>query len=162
MLTADCDALRFLWVVWITLAALLALSSPKHLRKARFFFVPGLCSPAVKFTMSAAPPPGGADPSGGLRRRPVHAHYDWHVAEADEGDCDDEDAPVFQEEQPSKFQEYMGIFFDYIFWILLAYCVVNAAIWMGEKMGRMTLHDWKAAAKAVPHGAEVRVHVHLN
>lgn len=74
----------------------------------------------------------------------MHAHYDWHVAEADEGDCDDEDAAVFQEEQPSKFQEYMGIFFDYIFWILLAYCVVNAAIWMGEKMGIISLQfdEW--------------------
>ncbi|CAJ1334462.1 unnamed protein product [Effrenium voratum] len=29
----------------------------------------------------------------------------------------------------------MSIFFDYIFWILLAYCAVNAVIWMGEKMG---------------------------
>ena len=49
--------------------------------------------------------------------------------------------------KPSK--EYMNIFFDYIFWILLAYCVgrskgtgftapeaVNAVIWLGEKMGR--------------------------
>lgn len=90
--------------------------------------------------MSTAPPAGaGSDSSGGMRRRPVqptHAHYDWHVAEGD-GDCDDEDQDpmVFQEEQPSKFQEYMGIFFDYIFWILLAYCAVNAAIWLGEKMG---------------------------
>eukprot|EP00434_Breviolum_minutum_P002907 symbB.v1.2.002554.t1/scaffold136.1/size304296/7 len=108
--------------------------------------------------MSTAPPAGaGSDSSGGMRRRPVqptHAHYDWHVAEGD-GDCDDEvsllvccpsraqvvtscqdqDPMVFQEEQPSKFQEYMGIFFDYIFWILLAYCAVNAAIWLGEKMG---------------------------
>ncbi|CAE7778665.1 unnamed protein product [Symbiodinium sp. CCMP2592] len=42
---------------------------------------------------------------------------------------------VFEEEQPTKLQEYMGIFFDYIFWILLAYCAVNALIWVGEKLG---------------------------
>eukprot|EP00913_Durusdinium_trenchii_P007688 g7223.t1 len=60
---------------------------------------------------------------------------DWHVTEADDGEGEEEDGVVFQDEQPSKFQEYMSIFFDYIFWILLAYCAVNALIWLGEKMG---------------------------
>lgn len=62
-------------------------------------------------------------------------NYDWHVTEADDGEGEEEDGVVFQDEQPSKFQEYMSIFFDYIFWILLAYCAVNALIWLGEKMG---------------------------
>jgi len=64
-------------------------------------------------------------------------HYDWKVTEAedDEGDDADQEDFVFEEEQPTKLQEYMGIFFDYIFWILLAYCAVNALIWVGEKLG---------------------------
>ncbi|CAE7948654.1 unnamed protein product, partial [Symbiodinium sp. KB8] len=83
------------------------------------------------------PPTAGSSSDGGLRRRPVPVHYDWKVTEAedDEGDDADQEGFVFEEEQPTKLQEYMGIFFDYIFWILLAYCAVNALIWVGEKLG---------------------------
>lgn len=72
-----------------------------------------------------------------MRRRPTHAHHEWHVTE---GSADDDDAAhdedfVFEDEAPTKFQEYFGIFCDYVFWILLAYCASNLMIWIGERLG---------------------------
>lgn len=103
--------------------------------------------------MSGVPPPpsGKSDPNlggdGGLRRRPVPVHYDWHVTEGNAGGQEEEeymDDAVFEDEQPTKFQELLGIFYDYIFWVLLAYCAVNAFLWVGEKMGVISPHfdEW--------------------
>jgi len=95
----------------------------------------------------------------GLRRRPVPVHYDWHVAEGGdvEGDCED-DQDVFEDEQPSKFQEYLGIFFDYVFWILLAYCACNAFLWIGEKLGFISpqFDEWNPVRwiHSNPHGLQ--------
>lgn len=73
--------------------------------------------------------------SGGIRRRPVPVHFDWHVTPADGDDAEGDDEVVFEEEAPSKFQEYFGIVCDYVFWILLAYCASNLLLWVGEKLG---------------------------
>jgi len=82
---------------------------------------------------SSSCPPGAAD--SGIRRRPVPVNYDFQVTEGDPNADDYEDEAVFEDEQPTKFQEYMGIFFDYVFWILLAYCAMNALLFVGEKLG---------------------------
>lgn len=72
-------------------------------------------------------------------------HYDWHVTAApdDDGQEEEEDV-VFEDEQPSKLQEYFGIFCDYVFWILLAYCASNILLWAGEKAGLISprFEDW--------------------
>mmetsp|Transcript_98251 Transcript_98251/g.174934 ORF Transcript_98251/g.174934 Transcript_98251/m.174934 type:complete len:665 (+) Transcript_98251:77-2071(+) len=81
---------------------------------------------------SSRPPDAG---DSGMRRRPVPVHYDWHVTESDGSADDYEDDAVFEDEQPTKFQEYLGIFFDYVFWILLAYCAMNALLFVGEQLG---------------------------
>mmetsp|Transcript_36639 Transcript_36639/g.85876 ORF Transcript_36639/g.85876 Transcript_36639/m.85876 type:complete len:668 (-) Transcript_36639:155-2158(-) len=100
-------------------------------------------------TEAPLPPPkqGAAHASGdsGIRRRPVPVHYDWHVAQAtDEEGERQQDEFVFEEEAPSKFQEYLSVFCDYVFWILLAYCVCNLLLWIGEKMGLVSPHfeEW--------------------
>lgn len=98
--------------------------------------------------MSASPPSGPPQTSDsstgdGMRRRPglatagAQVHYDWRVVPGGEGDDDQEgeDEMVFEEEYPTKFQEYFNIFCDYVFWILLAYCASNLLLWGGEKAG---------------------------
>lgn len=89
-------------------------------------------------------PPGSASAGGdGMRRRPVPVHYDWHVEQSQEDEGDDDEA-VFEDEQQSKFQEYFGIFCDYIFWILLAYCASNVLLWLGERFGLISpqFEEW--------------------
>eukprot|EP00425_Heterocapsa_triquetra_P001182 CAMPEP_0195061354 /NCGR_PEP_ID=MMETSP0448-20130528/8317_1 /TAXON_ID=66468 /ORGANISM="Heterocapsa triquestra, Strain CCMP 448" /LENGTH=657 /DNA_ID=CAMNT_0040091907 /DNA_START=30 /DNA_END=2000 /DNA_ORIENTATION=+ len=117
--------------------------------------------------MSAPPPPpkGGTPPAAsssagdsGMRRRPVPVHYDWYVDNSQEdAEGDDEDA-VFEDEQQSKFQEYFGIFCDYIFWILLAYCASNVLLWLGERFGLISpqFEEWMPVRwwHTNPHGLQ--------
>lgn len=116
--------------------------------------------------MSAAPPPppSGASLAGGessgVRRRPVPVHYDWHVTPGNDEDDDDggDETAVFEDEQPSKLQEYFGIFCDYVFWILLAYCASNLLLWLGEKAGVISpqFEDWNPVRwwHSNPHGLQ--------
>jgi len=95
----------------------------------------------------------------GVRRRPVPVHYDWHVAPAQEDDGDDDDdGVVFEDEQPTKVQEYIGIFCDYVFWILLAYCAANLLLWIGEQFGLVHPHfeEWMPVRwwHSNPHGVQ--------
>eukprot|EP00449_Zooxanthella_nutricula_P005486 CAMPEP_0198509644 /NCGR_PEP_ID=MMETSP1462-20131121/13689_1 /TAXON_ID=1333877 /ORGANISM="Brandtodinium nutriculum, Strain RCC3387" /LENGTH=639 /DNA_ID=CAMNT_0044238951 /DNA_START=39 /DNA_END=1955 /DNA_ORIENTATION=+ len=87
---------------------------------------------------------GGAE---GIRRRPVPVHYDWHVAPAEEGDEQDDEDIVFEDEQPSKVQEYIGMLCDYVFWILLAYCAANLLLWICERLGLISpqFEEWMPA-----------------
>lgn len=93
---------------------------------------------------SATATQGGAE---GIRRRPVPVHYDWHVAPAQEGEDQDDEGIVFEDEQPSKLQEYIGILCDYVFWILLAYCAANLFLWIGERLGFISpqFEEWMPA-----------------
>jgi len=90
---------------------------------------------------SAMPAPGGAE---GMRRRPVPVHYDWQVAPAQDGDEQDDEGIVFEDEQPSKAQEYVGMFCDYVFWILIAYCAANLLLFICERLGLISPHfeEW--------------------
>lgn len=83
---------------------------------------------------SAASMPSGTESL--LRRRPVPVHHDWQAGSSEGVDCGQADeGVVFEEDEPTKFQEYSAIFFDYVFWTLLAYCVVNLLLWSGETLG---------------------------
>jgi len=91
----------------------------------------------------------------------VPVHYDWHVTpgNGEEEDDDGQDEPaVFEDEQPSKLQEYFGIFCDYVFWILLAYCASNLLLWLGEKAGVISpqFEDWNPVRwwHSNPHGLQ--------
>lgn len=81
------------------------------------------------------PPPreGLRTGEAGIRRRPVPVNSEWTVAKPEDGETEDE--VVFEDELPSPFQDYVGIFCDYIFWVLLAYCACNVFLWVGEKAG---------------------------
>lgn len=116
--------------------------------------------------MATPPPPpsgGFAFPAGtasdsGIRRRPVPVNYDFQVSAAEGDEGEEDETTVFAEEQPSKFQEYLGIFFDYLFWILLAYCICNALLWVGEKLGIISpqFDQWNPVRwwHANPHGLQ--------
>lgn len=101
-------------------------------------------------TATAMPPPPSGSATGsagdeGMRRRPVPVNYDWRIEPAAEGEDDDhDDDVVFEDEQPTKAQEYFNIFCDYIFWILLAYCAANLLLWIGEVAGLVSpqFEEW--------------------
>jgi len=87
-------------------------------------------------------------------------HYDWHVLPAQEGDegLPGEDEVVFEDEQPSKAQDYLNLFCDYVFWILLAYCASNLLLWIGEKLGIISpqFEEWNPVRwwHSNPHGLQ--------
>mmetsp|Transcript_30868 Transcript_30868/g.88771 ORF Transcript_30868/g.88771 Transcript_30868/m.88771 type:complete len:671 (-) Transcript_30868:275-2287(-) len=110
------------------------------------------------------PPPQGSsmneDKGDGIRRRPVPVHYDWHVAPAqdgDDGEDQDDEGIVFEDEQP-KVMDYIAIFCDYVFWILLAYCAANLLLWVGEQAGIVHPHfeEWSPVRwwHTNPHGLQ--------
>lgn len=105
--------------------------------------------------------PPGSSSDGGMRRRPVQptqAHYDWQVTEGDGSEEYEIDPAIFEDERPSKYQEYLGIFFEYLFWVLLAYCAMNAFLWVGEKTGLISPHydEWSPVRwwHSDPHGVQ--------
>eukprot|EP00928_Gymnodinium_smaydae_P013952 TRINITY_DN15056_c0_g1_i2.p1 TRINITY_DN15056_c0_g1~~TRINITY_DN15056_c0_g1_i2.p1 ORF type:complete len:670 (-),score=82.96 TRINITY_DN15056_c0_g1_i2:14-2023(-) len=85
----------------------------------------------------------GARDIGGLRRRPVPVSHQWHVASATEDELDDSD-DVFEDEQPSRRQEYFGILSEYVFYVLVAYCVCCLVLWLLESLGLVSTHfdEW--------------------
>eukprot|EP00927_Polykrikos_kofoidii_P085970 TRINITY_DN9490_c0_g1_i1.p1 TRINITY_DN9490_c0_g1~~TRINITY_DN9490_c0_g1_i1.p1 ORF type:complete len:652 (-),score=102.33 TRINITY_DN9490_c0_g1_i1:71-2026(-) len=81
----------------------------------------------------------------GIRRRHIH-DWDGTSPGRDEEDTTDQEI-VFEDEQPTIFQEYYAIFGEYVFWILMAYCVLNIFLWIGEKLGYISpqFEEWNPA-----------------